>query len=70
VEWGLGEELAELGADGAALGVAVGPLVGVDAEGGVGFAVSESVLDVSEGGVEGDQHGGVAVAEVVQGGFG
>jgi hypothetical protein len=39
----------------------------VDAEGGVGFAVSESALDVDEVVVECDQHAGVAVAEIVQG---
>jgi hypothetical protein len=41
-------------------------LVCVDAEGGVGFAVSESALDVDEVVVECDQHARVTVAEVVQ----
>src|SRR4051794_890949 len=44
--------------------------MGVDAEGGVGFAVAESALDVDEVFVECDQHAGVAVAEVMQGGLG
>ena len=65
--WGLVEQGSELVADGACLGVAVVPLVGVDAQGGVGFAVAEAVLDVDEVVVECDQHAGVAVAEVVQG---
>ena len=63
---GLGEELAEVLADLAFLGVAVGPLVGVDAEGGVGFAVAEAVLDGDEVVAQGDQHRGVAVAQVMQ----
>jgi hypothetical protein len=41
--------------------------VGVDLEGGVGFAVTEAALDVNEVVVEGDQHAGVAVPQVVQG---
>jgi hypothetical protein len=41
-------------------------LVDVDAEGGVGLAVAEPLLDVGDGVVEGDQHAGVAVPEVVQ----
>lgn len=65
--FGCGEEFAEPVADLAALGLAVFPLVGVDLEGGVGFAVSEAALDVDEAVVEGDQHAGVAVPEVVQG---
>src|SRR5581483_7292494 len=60
------EELVDLVADPASLRVAVLPLVGVDAQGGVGFAVAEPVLDVDDGVVEGDQHRGVAVAQVVQ----
>lgn len=65
--FGCGEEFAEPVADLAALGLAVFPLVGVNLEGGVGFAVSEAALDVDEAVVEGDQHAGVAVPEVVQG---
>src|SRR6266540_1090641 len=65
--FGLGEELAELLADLAAPGLAFLPLVGVEAEGGVGFPVAEPALDVDDGDVERDQHAGVAVAEVVQG---
>ena len=68
-EAGLAEELAKVLSDLAALGFAVGPLVGVDAEGGVGFAVAEAPLDVDEVVAERDQHRGVAVAEVVQGWF-
>ena len=67
---GLVEEVSELVADLAALGVVVFPLVCVDAEGGVGFAVSESALDVDEVVVECDQHAGVAVAKIVQVGLG
>jgi hypothetical protein len=61
------EELAELVADLAALRVAVFPLVGINLEGGVGLAMSEAALDVDEVVVEGDQHAGVAVPQVVQG---
>ena len=64
------EERAELLADRALLCVAVVPLVGVDAEGGVGFAVAESVLDGGDAVAEMDERGGVAVAEVVQSGVG
>jgi len=60
------EELAELLADLAAAGFAFFPLVGVDAQGGVGLAVAEPALHVDDGEVECDQHAGVAVAEVVQ----
>jgi hypothetical protein len=66
---GLAEELAEVLPDLATLGFAVAPVVGVDAEGGVGFAMPEAMLDVDEAVVERDQHAGVAVAEVVQGGI-
>lgn len=45
------------------------PLVRADAERGVGFAVSEAPLNVDEVVVEGDQHAGVTLAEVVQGGL-
>ena len=64
------EEAAELLADLAAARFAFFPLVGVDAEGGVGLSVSEPALDVDERDVERDQHAGVAVAEVVQGRLG
>jgi hypothetical protein len=40
------EELFELGSDGASLRVVEFPLVGVDAEGCVGFAVAEAALDL------------------------
>jgi hypothetical protein len=66
-EAGLAEELAEVLPDLAALGFAEAPLVGVDAEGGVGLAMAEAMLDLDETVVESDQHAGVAVAEVVQG---
>ena len=61
--------MVELAADFASLGAVVFLLVGVDAQGGVGFAVVESALDVDEGVAEGDQHRGVAVAEVMQSGL-
>ena len=48
--------MVELAADFALLGVVVFPLVGVDAEGGVGFAVAEAALDVDEVVAECDQH--------------
>jgi hypothetical protein len=51
----------------ASLCFAVFPLVGVDAQGGIGFAVSEPALHVDDGEVERDQHAGVRVAEIVQG---
>src|SRR5579884_1179568 len=60
------EELAELLADLAAAGVAFLPLVRVDAQGGVGFAVAEPPLHVDDGNVERDQHAGMAVTQVVQ----
>ena len=44
------EEAAELLADLASAGFALFPLVGVDAEGGVGLAVAEAALDVDERG--------------------
>src|SRR5579884_710491 len=60
------EELAELLADLAATGVAFLPLVRVDAQGGVGLSVAEPPLHIDDRNVEGDQHAGVAVAQVVQ----
>src|SRR5919206_2560887 len=60
------EEAFELLADLAAAGVAVLPLMGVDAQGGVGFAVPEAALHVGDGVVERDQHAGVAVPQVMQ----
>src|SRR6266508_993437 len=60
------EEFAELLADLAAPRFAFFPLVRVDAQGGVGFAVAEPALYVDDGDVERDQHAGVAVAQVVQ----
>jgi hypothetical protein len=57
--------LSEVGSDLAALRVAVFPFVCVDAQCGVGVSVAEAVLDVDDVVVEGDQHAGVAVAEVV-----
>jgi len=47
-----GEEAADVVADAALLGVAVFPLVGVDAQGGVGLSVAEAVLHVDDAGVE------------------
>src|SRR6266540_3560133 len=64
------EEMAELLPDLAAACLPLFPLVGVDAEGGVGLAVPEPALDVDDGDVERDQHAGVAVPEVVQGRLG
>src|SRR5439155_26447824 len=64
------EELAELLADLTAPRLAVLPLVGVDAEGGVGLSMPEPALDVDDRDVERDQHARVAVAQVVQGRLG
>jgi hypothetical protein len=60
------EEVAELLSDLAAARLAFLPLVRVDAQGGVGFAVAEPPLHVDDGNVEGDQHACVAVAQVVK----
>jgi len=59
---GINEEVAEALADGALLGVAVAPLVRVDAQRGVGLTVAEAVLDIGDAIAERDQHRGVAVA--------
>jgi hypothetical protein len=60
------EQLAELLADLAAARLALFPLVGLDAQRGVGLSVAGPALHVDYRDVECDQHAGVAVPEVVQ----
>lgn len=63
------EQLAELPPDLTAPRLAFLSLMRVNAQGGVGLSVPEPALDVDDGDVEGDQHAGVAVAQVVQTGL-
>src|SRR4051794_35495293 len=54
----VGEERGELVSDLAALGVAVFPLMRVDLQCRIGFAVSQSMLNVDQRHIHGDQHAG------------
>jgi hypothetical protein len=54
--WCLVEQGSESVTDRACLGVSVAPLVGVDAQGGIGFSVTESVLDVGDAAAKVDEH--------------
>jgi hypothetical protein len=64
------QELVDSAPDFAAFRFRSPPLARVDAESGVRGSVPEPMLDFDEWDAEGDQHAGVAVAEVVKGGVG